>query len=283
MVYKRLPILVILILLILSLAASAAIVDPSAKPPVKPPDIAKPKITIVSPKSGEVLRVGEQAVISWQSTGNLGGPLVIRLIHHAGDPAGHGLFDVMVKSQVSAGDGHGSLNWTVPEVPTGYTYFIDIGSPNTGASSSYFTIINPKQVPTIKVTSPNGGEVWLRGKTYNITWKHVADPKQKVIITLIPGSDFASGRKLGEAVAGADGAGSFSWTVPSDIKLGKDYKIWLANGFYHKNFIDMSDNGFTITALTAVKPPNIDIGKYPVKSMPEDNEKLDPQPEPPSQ
>lgn len=282
MIVKRLPILVILTLLLLSLTASAAIVDPSTKPPVKPPGMTKAKITIVSPKDGQVLRVGDQAVISWQSTGNLGGPLVIRLIHHAGDPAGHGLFDVMINSQALAGDGHGSLNWTVPEVPTGYTYFIDIGSPNTGASSPYFTIINPKQAPTIKVTSPNGGEVWLRGKTYNITWKHVADPGQKVMITLIPGSDFASARKLGEAVTGANGAGSFSWTVPADLELGKDYKIWLGNGAYHKNFIDMSDNNFTIAAPIAVKPPAIDITKNPVKPLPGDNDKLDPQPEPPS-
>lgn len=281
MIVKRLPILVILTLLILSLTASAAMVDPS-KTPSKPPGMTKAKITVVSPKGGEVLRVGQQAVISWQSTGNLGGPLVIRLIHHAGDPAGHGLFDVLISSQAVAGDGHGSLNWTVPEVPTGYTYSIDIGSPNAGASGPNVTIINPKQAPTIKVTSPNGGEVWYRGKTYNITWNHVADPGQTVIITLVPGSDVASARKLGEAVAGANGAGTFSWTIPADLELGKDYKIWLANGAYHKNFIDMSDNNFTIAAPLAVKPPAMDIAKHPGEPLPGDKDKLDPQPEPPS-
>lgn len=283
MVYKRIPMLVILILLILSLAASAASVDTSAKQPVKPPGIAEAKITIVSPQGGQVLCVGEQAVISWNYTGNIGGPLFIRLIHHAGDPAGHGLFDVVINPQALAGSGgHGSLNWVVPEVPTGYTYSIDIGSPHTGAISQKFTIVNPKQQPTIKVTSPNGGEVWQRGKTYNITWTHVADPGQKVIITLVPSGDSAKFRKLGEALAGANGFGSFSWKVPADVEPGKDYKIWLANGSYHKNFIDSSDNNFTIAAPLMVKPNNTDITKSPVKLKPGDKDKIDPQPEPPS-
>ena len=282
MVYKRIPMLIILTLLVLSLAASAASVEPSAKPSAKTSGIAAAKITIVSPQGGQVLRVGERAVISWQYTGNVGGPLFIRLIHHAGDPAGHGLFDVVITSQALAGDGHGSLNWEVPEVPTGYTYSIDIASPHTGASSQKFTIINPNEQPTIKVTSPNGGEVWQKGKTYNITWKHVADPGQKVIITLVPSSDSTKFRKLGEALAGADGTGAFSWKVPADVELGKDYKIWLANGAYHKNFIDSSDSNFTIAAPLMVEPPNTDITKTPVKPMPGDKDKLDPQPEPPS-
>jgi hypothetical protein len=282
MVYKRIPMLVILILLLLSLAASAASVGTSTKQPVKPPDIAEAKIMIVSPQGGQVLRVGEQAVISWNYTGNIGGPPFIRLIHHAGDPAGHGLFDVVINSQVLVGNGgHGSLNWGVPEIPTGYTYSIDIGSPHTGASSQKFTIINPKQQPTIKIAAPNGGEVWHKGKTYNITWTHVADPGQKVIITLVPSSDPAKFRKLGEALAGANGSGSFSWKVPADVELGKDYKIWLANGAYHKNFIDSSDNNFTIAAPLMVKPADTDITKTPVKPNPGDKDKLDPQPEPP--
>lgn len=280
MVYKRIPMLVILLLLVLSLAASAASVDISAKQPVKPPSIAEAKITVVLPQGGQVLRVGEQAAISWNYTGNIGGPLFIRLIHHAGDPAGHGLFDVVINSQALVGSGgHGSLNWVVPEVPTGYSYTIDIGSPHTGASSRKFTIINPKQQPTIKITAPNGGEVWYKGKIYNITWTHVADPGQKVIITLVPSGDPANFRKIGETSVGSNGTGALSWTISADIEPGKNYQIWLANGTYNNSFIDRSDNNFTIAELATVKP--ITIIKTPNRPNPGDRDKLDPQPEPP--
>ncbi len=268
--------------ILFSLTATAAQVGDSARQPDKTPGIAaKPaKITVTAPQGGQVLRSGDQATIAWKYSGEIGGLLYIRLIHHAGDPAGHGLFDVVLDPKAPSGSGgHGSLNWVVPDVPTGYTYTVDIGSPHTGAASQKFTIVNPKQQPTIKVTSPNGGEVWRKGKTYSITWTHVADPKQKVIVTLLSGLDPGTFRQLGEVPAGANGAGSFSWKVPADLEPDNDYKIWLANGAYNKKFIDHSDNNFTIAAPLTIKPA--DITKTPAKPKPGDRDKLDPQPEPP--
>jgi hypothetical protein len=281
MSFRRIFLLVLAIAFAVSLTATAKEGD-SARQPDKTPGIAaKPaRITIASPQGGQMLRCGETAAITWNYSGDPGGPLYIRLIHHAGDPAGHGLFDVLISSQAPAGSGgHGSLSWVVPDVPTGFAYTVDIGAPNTGAASQKFTIVNPQQQPTLKITSPNGGEVWQKGKTYTITWSHVADPTQKVIITLLNGLDVSHFRTLGEAPAGANGTGSFSWTVPGDVELSKDYKIWLANGAYNKKFIDSSDNSFTITAPPALKPGN--ITKTPASPQPGDRDKLDPQPEPP--
>ncbi len=277
MIIKRVSLLVLAMTFAFAMTAAAKAGD-SAGTAGKSPGIAvKPaRITVTAPQGGQVLSCGEQATIAWNYSGDIGGPLYIRLIHHAG----HGLFDVLIHPQAPAGSGgHGSLSWMVPDVPTGYTYTIDIGSANIGASSQRFTIVNPKQQPTIKVISPNGGEVLHQGKTYNITWTHIADPNQKVIITLVPSGDPAKFRKLGEAPAGANGAGSFSWKIFADVEPGKDYKIWLGNGFYNKNFIDYSDNNFTVAGPPTIKPA--DITKTSAKPKPGDRDKLDPQPEPP--
>lgn len=282
MMYKRILVLVSFVFFVAALAVSA---NDSVRQLNKLPGIIKQaKVTITSPQGGQVLQVGEQATVSWDYSGNIGEALFINLVHLSGDPAWHGVFNVILNPQAPAGSGgHGSYTWVVPEVPTGYTYTIQISSPaaDTGAGSQKFTIVNPKQQPTITVTSPNGGETWYTGQTYNITWSHIADPGQKVMITLVPSGDPAKFRKLGEAVLGTNGIGSFACKIPGDVVAGKDYQIWLANGAYNKKFLDHSDNNFTIAKTLAIKPNNSTILTNKPKTGAWD--KLDPQPEPPGE
>lgn len=240
------------------------------------------KISIGSPQGGQVLYSGDQVTISWNYTGDISDTLFLHLVHRSGDTTGNGLFNVVISDKVPVGSGgYGSYNWIVPDVPTGYTYTVQLSTnaAGIGASSQNFTIVNSKHQPTVKLKSPNGGEVWFKGRTYNITWTHVADPGQKVIITLVPSGDPAKFRKIGEAYVGAGGAGTFSWQISADVEPRKDYQIWVTNGVYNPNFLDHSDNNFTVAEMVTVKPNKITTS--PVKRKPGDLEKLDPQPEPP--
>ena len=45
----------------------------------------------------------------------------------------------------------------------------------------------PVAVPTITVTSPNGGETWQRGTSHTVTWSYTGSPGSNVKITLLKG------------------------------------------------------------------------------------------------
>ena len=275
MIQRRILFFVVLMMLTFLVTASAARADINVLHPVK-------SITITSPLGGHVLHSGNHIPITWNYTGKIGSTLFLNLVHLSGDPAGHGLFNVVIVPEVMVGSGgHGSYDWVVPDVPTGYTYTVQISSTNasTSTGSQKFTIVNPKQQPTIKVTSPNGGESWYKGQTHNITWTHVADPGQKVIITLVPSSDPVKFIKLGEGAAGVNGSGSFSWKIGTDVEYGKDYQVWVGNSAYNAIFIDHSDTNFTVAKLLTVRP-GTSIAKPKISKIGE-RDQLDPQPEPP--
>ena len=66
-------------------------------------------------------------------------------------------------------------------------------------------------IPTIKIISPKGGEVWIEGKTYDITWDSLGI--EKISISAVMG-----GHDLGEIAVGINAtADRYSWTIP----LGK--------------------------------------------------------------
>lgn len=84
---------------------------------------------------------------------------------------------------------------------------------------------------TLVLTSPNGGEKWLMGKTYDITWK--SQGVEKVYITAKVFKDNASVGNL--SIAGSDMVtpaytGKYSWTPNSKHLLeGNQIKIEISN------------------------------------------------------
>ena len=109
--------------------------------------------------------------------------------------------------------------------------------------------------PSITVTSPNGGEQWAKGSTYNITWNSSGlSSLATVNIVLVNISDNWS---LIFATAPASN-GSYSWTTGSTFSgyvLGetdKQYKIEIYTATLGGTTIakDMSDNYFTVGPST---------------------------------
>jgi hypothetical protein len=139
----------------------------------------------------------------------------------------------------------------------------DISAPHD-YSDNYFSIVSATTAPYITVISPNGGERWEIGKTYNIAWK--ANGFDRVVISV---TDYSCSSELAKTIATNISAsqGSYSWTVPNDFftstantyclthygwKPGDNFKIFIAEltsaGTYGVR--DESDNYFSIVAPT---------------------------------
>lgn len=97
----------------------------------------------------------------------------------------------------------------------------------------------PVVVPTITVTSPNGGETWALGSTHAVTWTQTG-LTGTVMIDLYTGSVYQ--KTLGTADATA---GTFDWTIDPAETAGTDYRVRVRQS---GGASDDSDASFAITA-----------------------------------
>ena len=117
-----------------------------------------------------------------------------------------------------------------------------MGSPRTRATPFFFIV--PSVLPTITLTSPNGGESWAPGSTHNITWAQT-NAYGTINVNLRKSGEFL--RTLGQAQAIS---GVFSWTISTDETVGTDYQIGID---YYGIWGDRSDSYFAIISETAKK------------------------------
>jgi 5-hydroxyisourate hydrolase-like protein (transthyretin family) len=99
-------------------------------------------------------------------------------------------------------------------------------------------------VPSITVTSPNGGETWSAGSTHNITWSYQGNPGSKVKIELVEGSATAA-TIVSSTSIGNNGSGSYPWTLPSTLVTAGDYKVRVTSTT-NSSLTAMSQGAFTI-------------------------------------
>jgi len=106
------------------------------------------------------------------------------------------------------------------------------------AADQRMTIVETPQNPQITVTSPNGGETWIKGTTQTITWTDNISGNVK--IRLLKGTALA-------AIIAASTAnnGSFDWTVPTSLGDGSNYKVEVLS-LDDSSIRDRSDRPFTI-------------------------------------
>lgn len=96
----------------------------------------------------------------------------------------------------------------------------------------------PSPTPYIRLTSPNGSDQWVSGNSYNLTWQDNIDDNVNLI--LYKGS--TPWYSLSSSTASD---GSFTWTVPTSITSGSDYRLRIAS-VANSNLYDQSDAVFTI-------------------------------------
>ncbi len=104
---------------------------------------------------------------------------------------------------------------------------------------------------SITVTSPNGGENWLRGTRQTITWTTSGDVGSPVSIQLYKGGTFA--RWLAGPIPNSDR--SYAWDIPQNLAEGSNYTIRIAT-YPDPSIYDESDRSFSITA------PSVDLDVY---------------------
>jgi len=89
----------------------------------------------------------------------------------------------------------------------------------------------------LMISSPNGGESWVRDGIYTIEWLSVnAGPQVDIYWVRAEGGS----ELIAEAV---DNTGSYSWQIPSDMPIGDDYMIYIDDG---AGRFDESDMPFEI-------------------------------------
>jgi len=215
-------------------------------------------ITVISPNGGESWRMGDTYRIKWEMKGLTNEHWVYMFaeaydinknrIYHKDQPKN-------IATMIPATRGY--YDWKIPlnfdeefeTIPTYYKLFIGVGIglqelPLLDSSNDYFRIIFPpgkeSEVPFITVTSPNGGEKWVIGNSYNITW---LSPKNigKIIIDLSKPNWWVR-----DIAVNIPNTGSYFWTIPPDVESGEYIIVVreLRTGVY--GVYDKSDNVFNI-------------------------------------
>jgi hypothetical protein len=271
---------------------------PSPSPAPSPTPVATLKV--ISPNGGEKWEAGKTYEIKWSQSGLEGRTVNISLIKFdyvcervcvLRIPLIFGSWCVKYDTRCSEKNKsvtsiaqdipaeQGTYSWTIPGgLNEKARYYVEIESfistplptppvPTTTASviriadrsDGPFFIISP--VKTLKVISPNGGEKWEAGKTYEIKWSQTGLEGQKIGIyldqyCLTPGLKCSleniekcvtPERKLIAQVE-AD-QGTYSWTIPQE--LGDKRCLCFVLIKQDENIFDRSDRWFTIS------PPDI--------------------------
>jgi len=159
-----------------------------------------PTITVTSPNGAENWIVGSNHNITWTSQ-NFSNNVKIEYSTNAGST-----WNTVVAS--TANDG--TEPWTIPNTPTTQAR-VKVSDAATGTPSDMsdadFTI---SAVPTITVTSPNGGESWCVGSSHNITWTSTGSISNvKLEYSTDNGSNWLT------ILASTANDGTESWLVPN--------------------------------------------------------------------
>jgi len=155
---------------------------------------------------------------------------------------------------VTAAPDTGSYDWSVPNISTTKARLWMKGWSSKGNDTDYtdaeFTI--KKLIGTITITSPNGGERWVRGNTYDITWTTTGTIGNVKLAYSVNG-----GTNWSTIASSTPNDGVYSWATPSSIK-SDECKIRV-NDTTHTEIIDISDDVFSISTS-----PVIGLSRYSV-------------------
>ncbi|MCH7974504.1 MAG: hypothetical protein IH949_11595, partial [Bacteroidetes bacterium] len=194
-------------------------------------------ITVTSPVGGESWQAGTRQTIVW--TDNINENVKIELFKS-------GVFHTLISNTTSS---DGAKFWDIPFAQEpGSDYTVKITSVNNSNlfdfSDSAFTIF----APSITVTSPNGGEVWLTGSTHLINW--IDNIAENVEIQLYKSGSFDS-----QIISSTASDGSYTWNIPLGTVPGSDYTVRISS-VVNGVILDESDGSFTIKSFVTVNTPN---------------------------
>ena len=216
-------------------------------------------ITVLSPNGGEKWEKGKTYNITWQGSCEIGkSQIYISLFDSRKN-----YYTYIDKNPTFRGSGGPEIcqytySWVVPNtVAVGENVFkVRVESVNfaiADESDNYFSIVTAEE-PSITVLSPNRGEKWVVGNTYDITWESTGVDKIKIWI-IDYGSSFG-GPASGLIAENIDASlGKYKWTIGYKTAARDKYKIWIedveGSDFTPQQgtgVSDESDNYFSIFA-----------------------------------
>jgi hypothetical protein len=109
-----------------------------------------------------------------------------------------------------------------------------------------FTTLPP---PSLNLTSPIGGENWIVGNQYPITWTSVSINNLKIELSTDSGNNWIP---IINSIQASNG--NYLWTVPNTISEKCKIKI---SDVSNASILDISDNNFTISeapSILVIKP-----------------------------
>ena len=184
--------------------------DSSTNPP------PTPECTILSPNGGEVLQMGNVVKIKFEN--DLTDTVAMHLYK-----GGNFLMDI--EAMITTND---SLEWYIPTtLDVGTDYKVKIGSIEDSTkydfSDNSFAIAPAGDY--IIVTSSNGGDIWLKGSTKQITWYDNISGSVNLFLLKngVPVMDIFGTPQASN--------GTKSWTIPNDGSLidGADYTLQIVS------------------------------------------------------
>jgi len=237
-------------------------------------EVVKPSTKVLSPNGGEEWAIGETRRVSWQSST----VKYVRIYIYDETISGSGSTNYIFDGALSADTGY--YDWTIQQsqlpggnsLPRNYRIRIDgLTDPDLGAeplvqgsSDNTFRISSVVQ-PFITVISPNGGERWQRGRTYNIQWQ--SSGVEKLYISSAAYDEFEHKflmNNLAQDISAS--SGTYSWEIPSTWPIGERYKIEIGAEFTiateQSGLTDESNNYFSIIE-PSVAVPSIAITSVP--------------------
>lgn len=210
------------------------------------------KIIVEHPYEKASFSRGTSQLIQWKSSGNIGSYVKIYLLK-SGIPTGN-----IATSAPSKTNGTSTYVWRIPpNIMPGDDYSIKIVSvTNTEvyAISPVFSISGP----SIKVTSPDGGETWYTGTKQNITWTFNGNTGCYVKIECLKGTTST----MVAQIFNSGSSGLYQWSIPATLKPSSDYKIKITS--VNEPYItDTSDETFSISSgsINVISPSAGEIWK----------------------
>lgn len=174
-------------------------------------------LVLTAPDGGEKWTIGSAVDITWAADYYTG--LVSLSLYN------DGAFSTLISSSTV---NDGAYSWSIPSwLEPGTLYAVKISSVDaTGVfdrSDGFFSLVETAPPDaTIDVTNPDGGERYAPGDDIAITWTS-EDVNGDVKIDLYQGASLNSSISASTANDGA-----FTWSSPSDLATGGDYRIRIA-------------------------------------------------------
>ncbi len=201
--------------------------------------VETPAVKIIYPNGGESIGVGKTEVIKWSS--NNVSNVKLEYSINAGTS-----WTTIATSSASTGN----YNWTVPNINSTLCKIrvSDTARPGlSDVSDSVFTITS---APNLKITSPNGNEVWRAGTMQSILWTSTNVDGVNLEYSINNGVSWKTIKN------NVPSTGVYIWHVPSEASYQCRVRV---SDVSNAEIMDAGDVQFTIAILDLLTPHDGEI------------------------